>query len=326
MAGWFYLSGKETSSSKQEEEKDQETNNLLEIYNNNNNNTTITNKGFEIWPQYYQQHHNMSNYSSFGAGPSRRSFSDESSRSGFMVMRQGIQTGGSGGGGGGGGGAGTNCQDCGNQAKKDCEYMRCRTCCKSRGFQCQTHVKSTWVPAAKRRERQQHLASSSSQQHNQNQTQTQQMQFRGENTKRLRENQGVCTRLATATGAATTSGLEVSHFPPEVNSPAVFRCVRVSSVDDADEQFAYQTAVNIGGHVFKGILYDQGTDHHRYNSGGESSSGGGQQLNLITTAAGTTTASTSNQAAGSLMDPASLYPAPLNAFIAGTQFFPPPRS
>ncbi|KAJ0629727.1 putative transcription factor STY-LRP1 family [Helianthus annuus] len=42
---------------------------------------------------------------------------------------------------------GVSCQDCGNQAKKDCPHFRCRTCCKSRGFQCQTHVKSTWVPA-----------------------------------------------------------------------------------------------------------------------------------------------------------------------------------
>jgi LRP1 type putative zinc finger protein len=52
-------------------------------------------------------------------------------------------------------GGGMNCQDCGNQAKKDCTHLRCRTCCKSRGFHCQTHVKSTWVPASKRRERQQ---------------------------------------------------------------------------------------------------------------------------------------------------------------------------
>jgi len=49
---------------------------------------------------------------------------------------------------------GTTCQDCGNQAKKDCTNRRCRTCCKSRGFDCPTHVKSTWVPAARRRERQ----------------------------------------------------------------------------------------------------------------------------------------------------------------------------
>ena len=56
-----------------------------------------------------------------------------------------------------GGGQVISCQDCGNQAKKDCLHMRCRTCCKSRGFDCETHVKSTWVPASKRRER--HLRS-----------------------------------------------------------------------------------------------------------------------------------------------------------------------
>ena len=50
-------------------------------------------------------------------------------------------------------GVGT-CHDCGNQAKKDCSHRRCRSCCKSRGFDCSTHVKSTWVPAARRRERQ----------------------------------------------------------------------------------------------------------------------------------------------------------------------------
>jgi LRP1 type putative zinc finger protein len=66
--------------------------------------------------------------------------------------------GGPGGGGAGGGRAGTSCQDCGNNAKKDCAHMRCRTCCRSRGFSCPTHVKSTWVPASKRRERQQQLA------------------------------------------------------------------------------------------------------------------------------------------------------------------------
>ncbi|CAL9779177.1 unnamed protein product [Musa acuminata subsp. burmannicoides] len=52
------------------------------------------------------------------------------------------------------GGGTSTCQDCGNQAKKDCSHRRCRTCCKSRGFECSTHVKSTWIPAARRRERQ----------------------------------------------------------------------------------------------------------------------------------------------------------------------------
>lgn len=63
-----------------------------------------------------------------------------------------------GGGGGGGGIGGSRCQDCGNQAKKECEYMRCRTCCRNKGFQCQTHVKSTWVPLYRRHQRQQQLA------------------------------------------------------------------------------------------------------------------------------------------------------------------------
>ncbi|KAL5847746.1 hypothetical protein ACOSQ3_011270 [Xanthoceras sorbifolium] len=335
MAGWFYLGGgggggREGAASKQEDEEDKEEN--LYLYRSNEE---IYNKGFEIWPQYYHHHHqqqqqqqNMNNYLSFGVGPSRRNFTnvsdDSSSRSGFSMMRPG--------GGGGGGGGGMNCQDCGNQAKKDCVHMRCRTCCKSRGFQCQTHVKSTWVPAAKRRERQQQLSALQRQHHHQQQQQQQQnqqeqeqqqqqqqqqlQQFRGENPKRQRENQG----------------LELSQLPPEVNSSAVFRCVRVSAMDEADEQYAYQTAVNIGGHVFKGILYDQGPEN-RYHAGG---GGGGesshhQQLNLITAAAtaaaAAATATTSNPAAAALIDPNSVYPPPpFNAFMAGTQYFPPPRS
>lgn len=40
------------------------------------------------------------------------------------------------------------CRDCGNRAKKECLFERCRTCCKSRGYNCATHVKSTWVPSS----------------------------------------------------------------------------------------------------------------------------------------------------------------------------------
>jgi hypothetical protein len=99
-------------------------------------------------------------------------------------------------------------------------------------------------------------------------------------------------------------------------------------MDDPDEQYAYQTAVNIRGHVFKGILYNQGPEG-RYTTGGESSSGGGgdgtQALNLVTAATTTATTATTSNPSATLLDP-SLYPAPLNAFMAGTQFFPPPRS
>lgn len=121
----------------------------------------------------------------------------------------------------------------------------------------------------------------------------------------------------------------------------MFRCVRVSSLDtehnadhqehrhDQDEQFAYQTAVSIGGHVFKGILYDQGPES-RY---GESSSGGSgayqqPQLNLITSAANATTSAaiTTNVTTQTLLDASLNYPTPINAFMAGTQFFPLSRS
>ncbi|PSR99629.1 Protein SHI RELATED SEQUENCE like [Actinidia chinensis var. chinensis] len=282
MSGFFSLGGKE--------EEITTTNSLFSLRNEE-----IYNKGFELWQQHYHLHqqklHQLQEKDFAGLS------SDEQYRS--RVMRQGRVRGG-----------GVNCQDCGNQAKKDCPYWRCRTCCKSRGFECQTHVKSTWIPAAKRRERLQ-LVDSLQQQ--QQQVQQQQMSIRNEIPKRQRES-----------SALLRSGLEVGHFPVEYNSEAVFRCVRVSSTNDADHnQLAYQTAVNIGGHVFKGILYDQGT-----YGGGESSSGGGggEGLpNLITADTTTATVATTSYHQGvNMLDP-SLYSAPLNAFMTGTQFFPPPR-
>ncbi|XP_074557339.1 protein SHI RELATED SEQUENCE 4-like [Curcuma longa] len=121
---------------------------------------------------------------------------------------------------------GQSCQDCGNQAKKDCTHLRCRTCCMSRGFPCSTHVRSTWVPAAKRRERHQQLSAA------------------------------VGTTAITTTYGGNLNESEI--FPPEVNAEAKFRCLRVSAVDDADEEYAYKTTVHIAGHLFKGILYDHG--------------------------------------------------------------------
>ncbi|KAL9234707.1 hypothetical protein vseg_009545 [Gypsophila vaccaria] len=239
-------------------------------------------------------------------------------------------------------GGGMNCQDCGNQAKKDCAHLRCRTCCKSRGFDCPTHVKSTWVPAAKRRERhQQQLAALQHPSHDPHHLFTLR-------DKRSREHRAVAPNTTPA-----STGLELSNFPSEFNTPAVFRCVKVSAMDDPEEQYAYQTAVNIGGHVFKGILYDQGPEN-RYGGGGSSSGGGGgesssmgvhhHQQNLMLTATTTTTTvamttdlmggvgggGSGNITTASLLDPmagnAAIYPTPINAFLAGTQFFPPPRS
>ncbi|KAG8377863.1 hypothetical protein BUALT_Bualt08G0077700 [Buddleja alternifolia] len=333
MSGFFSLGSSNSKDQDQDRDRDQEhddhnhhtdTNNSLFLFKNEE----IYNKGFELWQQYYQLHQQrqIQDHVDFSVGPSTKrnnhndivvgssfNIGDDSPsyRSGFsMSMRQSSSRSGN---------EGINCQDCGNQAKKDCVHLRCRTCCKSRGFQCQTHVKSTWVPASKRRERQQQLAA------------LQQDQVR-ENPKRMRENTGggggggggsalVCT-TTTSRLPASTSGFELGHFPAEVNSEAVFRCVRVSAVDDAEEHLAYQTAVNIGGHVFKGILYDQGPHQSRYGPG-ECSGSQQQPLDLIAAAAASA-ATTSNQNMA-MIDPSSIYPAPLNAFMAGTQFFPPPR-
>lgn len=116
----------------------------LELWNNQEN----------LFQQ--QQHQRLDLYTSaaagLGVGPSSQSLLEASGgRAAALMMMRGDESG------------GPSCQDCGNQAKKDCAHMRCRTCCKSRGLECLTHVKSTWVPAAKRRERQQQLASGSGQ-------------------------------------------------------------------------------------------------------------------------------------------------------------------
>lgn len=115
--------------------------------------------------------------------------------------------------------------------------------------------------------------------------------------------------------------MEAGQFPTEVNSTAVFRCVRVSGVECAEERCAYQTCVNIGGHVFKGILYDQGPESSYTTStvvgeGSSAGGGGAKQLGFVTA---TNTATTSGNP---YFDP-SLYPAPLNAFMSGTHFSHP---
>ncbi|XP_072996492.1 protein SHI RELATED SEQUENCE 6-like [Typha latifolia] len=139
-----------------------------------------------------------------------------------------------------GGGVGfSTCEDCGNQAKKDCRHRRCRTCCNGRGFACSTHVNSTWVPAARRRERQ--LTSSSTKR------------------PRLLSSQATTTTTNSHTSTSTDSSLR-KGLPGQVTAPAVFKCVQVTSVDDGGDEYAYQAAVTIGGHVFKGLLYDHGVD------------------------------------------------------------------
>lgn len=159
MSGFFSLTGK----SQQQQQDHQQSDNNYSLFLLNKN-EEIYNKGFELWHHPHQQTSTTSVQDvGFSIGPSSGRSSAEL---GFRVMNNQGR--------GGGGNEGLNCQDCGNQAKKDCEHMRCRTCCKSRGFPCQTHVKSTWVPAAKRRERHQLTVAGGG----------------GDNSKRMRETGG----------------------------------------------------------------------------------------------------------------------------------------
>ncbi|XP_027187992.1 protein LATERAL ROOT PRIMORDIUM 1 isoform X2 [Cicer arietinum] len=168
------------------------------------------------------------------------------------------------------GGGTTTCQDCGNQAKKDCTNRRCRTCCKSRGFDCPTHVKSTWVPAARRRER---LATAA--------TTTVVAGGSSGSTSGAKKPRLIASQQTTTTSHTSTSNTTPprsfdtgsSHqdasfkesMPGQVRAPAVFKCVRVTSVDDGKDEYAYQAVVKIGGHVFKGFLYDHGVENNNNN-------------------------------------------------------------
>ncbi|KAE8692939.1 Lateral root primordium protein-related isoform 2 [Hibiscus syriacus] len=95
-----------------------------DLFNNNDRNKL---SGMQLWqnssPQYYLK-------------KTSSSFPDKNN------LIQSSDGGGVGGDGSGGSGSSstTTCQDCGNQAKKDCFHRRC---C----FGCHTHVKSTWVVA-----------------------------------------------------------------------------------------------------------------------------------------------------------------------------------
>jgi LRP1 type putative zinc finger protein len=261
----------------------------------------------------------------------------------------------------------SRCQDCGNQAKKDCVYMRCRTCCKNKGFRCETHVKSTWVPLYRRRQRQQLLAavlpqnlqghnpkrhtqipSSGTVSHTSKSFAFAQCDFMGtlkfpfslvalllesNSNKHISIEEGrprppylslhllllhysycwVFIYLFIYSGSK-----DQANLPAEVHSMATFCCIRVSSMGDAVDEYAYQTSVNIGGHVFRGILYDQGPES-RYSTAGEGSSLALEQPNLAT-------ASTTNSANAEPLILASSSPFHFNAFMPGKQFLPRPKS
>lgn len=158
----------------------------------------------------------------------------------------------------------TTCQDCGNQAKKDCVHGRCRTCCKSRGYDCITHIRSTWVSASRRRERQTAKENIPAVGSSQSTSGTKKPRLGG-------TSQTTTTASHTSTSNTTpprsfdsSSSHQDASFkdslPGQVRAPAVFKCVRVTALDDGEDEYAYQAIVKIGGHVFKGFLYDQGIE------------------------------------------------------------------
>ncbi|AQK85573.1 Protein SHI RELATED SEQUENCE 6 [Zea mays] len=174
---------------------------------------------------------------------------------------------------GGSGSGGATCQDCGNQAKKGCAHSRCRTCCNSRGFECDTHVKSTWVPAARRWERLQLAggagAGATASPPSLAPTTTKRPRLACPTPTRTTNSRASTSNATTPRSFDTSSSHQDASFkdslPRQVRGPAVFRCVRVTSVDDGggggtNGEVAYQAAVTINGHLFRGLLYDHGAE------------------------------------------------------------------
>ncbi|KAM7266814.1 hypothetical protein ACFE04_008980 [Oxalis oulophora] len=149
------------------------------------------------------------------------------------------------------------CKDCGNRAKKECEFRRCRTCCKTRGYDCFTHVKSTWIPVSTRREKRGGDGGSSG---------GSSCGGGGGGGKRQRLDY-TCTNSSNDAKAFNfesnayhqDAGFKKS-LPSKVFAPAAFRCIRVTAINNGEAEVAYQATVNISGHVFKGFLYNKGVD------------------------------------------------------------------
>ncbi|CAM6107735.1 unnamed protein product [Calypogeia fissa] len=198
---------------------------------------------------------------------------------------------------------GTACLECGNQAKKDCLHQRCRTCCKSRGLQCPTHIKSTWVPAAKRRERQAAEAAAAAA----GQPRPKSKRAR---SLALSAPANPTTSLTNTSAGTSPRGSDINsgqqqvkgRLPPEVRAQALFKCVQLPGVEDGENEFAYQATVKIGGHVFKGVLYDQGMDN-----GGSSV----QHTNVADLQLG----GRSMPSSSALIDPSNLYGNPGSALL-----------
>ncbi|XXG81484.1 hypothetical protein AAC387_Pa09g2108 [Persea americana] len=145
-------------------------------------------------------------------------------------------------------------------ANKDCSHRRCRTCCKSRGFDCATHVKSTWVPAARRRERQITAAAVAGSAGSTSSAKKPRLISSQTTTTSHTSTSNTTPPRSFDTGSSHQDATFRESLPGQVRLPAVFKCVRVTSIDDGEDEYAYQAVVKIGGHIFKGFLYDHGVE------------------------------------------------------------------
>lgn len=105
-------------------------------------------------------------------------------------------------------------------------------------------------------------------------------------------------------------------MPGQVRVPAVFKCVKVTAVEDGEDEYAYQAVVRINGHVFRGLLYDTGAEGREgfpniseLHLGGSSSGGGGGDRN-------------GGSSSSPIIDPSDVYGASASggAFLGGSNY------
>lgn len=99
-----------------------------------------------------------------------------------------------------------------------------------------------------------------------------------------------------------------------MRAPAVFKCVRVTAVEDGDDEYAYQASATIGGHVFKGFLYDQGIetrDHTNFPNFSELHLGGGS---------GGAGRNVGGSSSSPLLDPSEVYGSSGGGLLAGSTY------
>ena len=110
-------------------------------------------------------------------------------------------------------------------------------------------------------------------------------------------------------------------LPGQVRAPAVFKCVRVTAVEDGEDEYAYQAVVKIGGHVFKGFLYDQGVENRdvypnlsELHLGGGSGSGGSGGMGR------------NGVSSSPMMDPSDVYAASGGGLLGGSSAYGNPMN